>query len=43
MAENQAALVKIGVLGSDCVTVLPSIRPDDRVVSVDESQSFDVR
>src|SRR5438046_2205661 len=43
MAESQAALMKVGVLGDDGVSVLPGERPDQRVAGLHEPMRLDVR
>ena len=42
MAENQAALMKVGVLGNDLVAVLLCERPNEKVVRVDKAVRLDV-
>ena len=42
MTEDQAALMKVSVLGNDGVTVLLGERPDEHVVGVNEAVGLDV-
>ena len=43
MSEDQAALMKVSVLGDDGVSVLLSERPDESIVGMSEAVGLDVR
>ena len=43
MAENEAALVEVGVLGDDCQPMLGRVSPDDVVIGRRETNIADVR